>query len=119
MTLLSKILLLVTLCSFTLSTAAAGMLCDLSVLDNSGSQHDSDQRNNEGCHDEAQKHPSDDSQDDCCQDMSICHLSFSIVTSKDVLSQVNIIHSSVQKPENNIRVLNSSSPPERPPKHFA
>lgn len=113
-----RIILFVTLSSFAFSSTAAAMLCDMDNMDNSEMNESMDKNHSDSCHDDSLDKSADESMDDCCHDMSLCHAS-SLLLDNSALSQIDITHFSIQKRENDHLIINSSSPPDRPPKHFA
>ena len=118
MSLIFRTLLFVTLTSFAFSSTATSLLCDMNDMDNSEMAETMDKNHSESCHDEKPEQSSDNSMDDCCHDMTLCHAS-SLLLDNALKNQITIAHFSIPIMENNLLVINSSFPPDRPPKHFA
>ncbi len=111
---LSKIICLIVLCSFALSTSAGSMLrcCDMS--DKTNTQQSPLDTTSKNCHAD-QKKTSDESSKSCCQYMTLCNGSVLFVSNSPLMSsQIN--HQVVQFPQDESLVLNTSIPPRRPPK---
>lgn len=114
---LFKITILLTLCCFAFSSTATAMLCDMNDMDTSEINESIDNNHSDSCHDEPQQ-SSDNSTDDCCHDMNLCHAT-SLLSNNSSLSQIDIIHFPIPIMENDNLIINSSSPPDRPPKYNA
>ena len=115
---LIRILLFITLSSFAFNSTAAAMLCDITDMDSTQTHDNAIDNKMEGCHDSEPEQSADESLNDCCHDMSLCHAS-SVLSGNETLTQVYINHFTIQKSENDHLVINSTSPPDRPPKHIA
>ena len=118
MTSLFRIILLITLSSFVFTNTATAMLCDINDMNSTETHDNAKNTDNESCHDKKQQSP-EQPLDDCCHDMNLCHASLFVLSGSETLSQIYINHYSIQKRENDNLVINSSSPPDRPPKHLA
>lgn len=113
-----RIILFVTLSSFAFSSTAAAMLCDIDNMDNTEMNESMDKNHSDSCHDDDSDNSVDESMGDCCHDMNLCHASSSLLDNS-ALNRIDITHFSIQKQENDNLIMNSSFPPDRPPKHLA
>ncbi len=111
---LSKIICLIVLCAFTFTASAGSMLryCDMS--NKTDTQQVPVGTKSKNCHIDQSK-SSDESFNDCCQDMNLCNGPIVFVSNSSQVT-VQMILKSVQLPQNEQLVFNISAPPTRPPK---
>ena len=110
----SKIIYLIVLCCFAFTATAGSVMCVCDMSDIIDTQQSSVNKTSDNCHTDQDTSP-DEPLNDCCPDMNLCNGSTLFVSNPQLMT-VQIIHQVVQFPLNEQLVLNTTTPPRRPPK---
>jgi hypothetical protein len=101
------------LCCVAFTATAGSVICVCDMSDKTDIQQNPVDKTSDDCHTD-QDTSSDEPINDCCPDMGLCNGALFISHSSPKTAQ--IIHQVVQFPQNEQIVLNTSTPPRRPPK---
>ncbi len=111
---LSKIIFFCILCSFAFTASAGSILCCLDMSDITDTQQNPENTTSKNCHSD-QNPSSDETLNDCCQDMNSCSGSTLFISNASLIT-MQATQQAVQSPSQEQLVLNTDSPPTPPPK---